>query len=463
MKEFYRFSSSGFVCACLFLFSVPRAYPQTLTPRNITTGSNSNGFYEYLPAGYNPSGSQTYPLMVFLEGVGEHGNGTTDLTRVLNNGPAHLMSIGEFPASFTVNGTTFSFIVITPQFVNTPSETDVDAIIQYALSNYKVDANRIYLTGLSEGGGATWAYPGYSLAFADKIAAILPVCGAIGINDHQAHNIASGTVAVFATHNIDDPSVDYHFTVANVNAVNSATPPPGIPALDTIFPDPDHNGHDAWLVTYDPTIPVYKSKLNVYQWMLQYSRASLSSPLPITLTDYSAAATADGTAVDVDWSTAQELNNSYFILQRSGDARTFVNLDTIAAAPAPGGGHAYAYADEGPLAGDNFYRLEQVDENGKITVYGTLKVTIGAARVLDLQVSPNPTAGVVKLRLADAGKGTLTLHLLDLRGNLLRTYQFEKQDNYWSQSIDLGGLPAGTYVLHVRGKMINAVRTLVKE
>ncbi len=61
----------GLLCLYFFIVSSLQADAQTNTARNISTGSNSNGFYEYLPAGYATS-SQTYPLLVFIQGQGEH-------------------------------------------------------------------------------------------------------------------------------------------------------------------------------------------------------------------------------------------------------------------------------------------------------------------------------------------------------------------------------------------------------
>jgi hypothetical protein len=67
----------------------------------------------------------------------------------------------HFPVSFNVNGTDFKFIVISsPQFINWPTSSDVNAVIDYATSHYGVNKNRIYLTGLSMGGGAVWNMPG---------------------------------------------------------------------------------------------------------------------------------------------------------------------------------------------------------------------------------------------------------------------------------------------------------------
>src|ERR1700733_14390928 len=114
MKEFYRLSSVTLLCLSLCL-STLRSAAQVQTPREISTSANSGGFYEYLPVGYG-TGSQTYPLIVFLAGSGELGNGTTDLPLMLHNGPPFLISQGNFPETFTVNGNTLSFIVISPQF-----------------------------------------------------------------------------------------------------------------------------------------------------------------------------------------------------------------------------------------------------------------------------------------------------------------------------------------------------------
>src|ERR1700739_1682376 len=104
----------------LLLLSVASAYSQPepatpLTQRYIATGPNSTGFYEYLPKGY-VEGTAKYPLIIPLHGIGESGNGTTDLPLLLNAGIAMYINQHLFPESVTVNGQTSSFIVILPQF-----------------------------------------------------------------------------------------------------------------------------------------------------------------------------------------------------------------------------------------------------------------------------------------------------------------------------------------------------------
>src|SRR6185312_15438063 len=311
----------------LFITSV-HAQPQvdtTLTARSISTGPNSNGFYEYLPKGYVEGSAETYPLIVALHGISELGNGTTQLPLVLDDGLPMYIQKHEFPESFSSGGHIYSFIVILPQFVAWPVATDVDAVINYAEQHYRVDKNRIYLTGLSMGGGAVWAYASNSTGFASKLAAIFVVAGAQALGAGGAANIAQANLPVFATHNIGDPTVPYTTTVDNVNLINASVPPPVVRAVDTIF---NASGHDAWTKSFNPAT-IFSSGLNAYQWMLQFSRSGISAPLPVSLTRYTAIPTPDDDAVTVDWTTAMEQNNAYFVLQRSGDGKRFDNLDTI--------------------------------------------------------------------------------------------------------------------------------------
>src|SRR5690349_17631695 len=59
------------------------------TPRPLGTTGAANGYYEYLPPGYD--GGATFPLLVFWHGIGENGDGVGQLPSVLNNGPPRLI------------------------------------------------------------------------------------------------------------------------------------------------------------------------------------------------------------------------------------------------------------------------------------------------------------------------------------------------------------------------------------
>jgi predicted peptidase len=94
-----------------------------------------NGFYEYLPPGYD--GSAPAPLLVFWHGLGEDGNGTSELARVLHWGPPALISKDEWPGSRP-------FIVLSPQnAADCPDADSVDGFFAWATSHYDVDPKRI--------------------------------------------------------------------------------------------------------------------------------------------------------------------------------------------------------------------------------------------------------------------------------------------------------------------------------
>ena len=307
----------------IFLFLSSYSYSQVQTPRYNSIGGNCGGYYEYLPQGYSSNSWQNYPLIVAIHGIGELGNGTTDLSNILNCWTAlpRLIANGSFPTSFNAAGQSFSFIVISPQFKAWPSGADINAVVDYAIQNYRVDQSRIYVTGLSMGGGAVWDFAG---TYPSKVAAVVPICGAAWPDGTKAQAIASAKLAVWATHNQDDPTVSVNNTTGWVSLLQQY----GAEVQSTIF---QASGHDAWTKTYDPNFT--QNGVNIYQWMLQHQRgnsttttnqppvANAGSDQAITLPQNSV--TLNGSGTDADGTIA-----SYEWTQTSGPSQA-----TIVSAP----------------------------------------------------------------------------------------------------------------------------------
>jgi poly(3-hydroxybutyrate) depolymerase len=128
------------------------------------------GYYEYVPDDYH-SGTDEKAVVIFLHGAGEVGNGTTQLDRVLALGVPKNIEEGE----------DYDFIAISPQTTSSQwNLAELDAMIEYVKSHYRVDPDRIYLTGISLGGGGVW---NYAKAHPEKLAAILPSCSSPSIPD----------------------------------------------------------------------------------------------------------------------------------------------------------------------------------------------------------------------------------------------------------------------------------------
>lgn len=276
MKQLIRAACASLVLLSFLFAATAQAQVQTART-DVPVGTKCKGYYEYLPPGYDPNGSTTYPLLVFMSGVSEMGNGSaTQLPRILKWGPPQMIAAGTFPTTFTAGGQTHGFIIISPQFTSTPIiAADVDAVINYMVAHYKVNTNRIYLTGLSYGGGLSFAHPGRSAALAARIAAIVPIASTLPLPKETGYDtiyarsrvIAAGNVPVWATHNSGDADSVSH-TIAYINGINEA-PAPNPLAKMTIF---NAGGHDAWTKTYDTTFR--ENGYNVFEWMLLHQKGS---------------------------------------------------------------------------------------------------------------------------------------------------------------------------------------------
>jgi dienelactone hydrolase len=135
-------------------------------------------------------------------------------------------------------------------------------VINYAIKKYRVDTTRIYLTGLSLGGGAIM---NYAAAYGKRLAAIVPFCESNYPSTTHAAAIAKSGVKVWAFHNDYDTWVSSNYTKNYVTYINNNRPL--VPARKTIFPA---KGHNCWSKGSDPA---YKENyMNIYQWMLSYKR-----------------------------------------------------------------------------------------------------------------------------------------------------------------------------------------------
>jgi predicted peptidase len=179
----------------------------------------------FLPEGYNDS-NQEWPMILFLHGAGERGD---DLEKVKFHGPPKLVE--SDPA--------FPFIVVSPQCPKNErwSVEALDALLDEVLTQYRVDKNRVYLTGLSMGGFGTWDY---AAAHPERIAAIAPVCG--GGDPKTAEAMKSIPAWVF--HGVKDDVVSISHSQEMVDALHAC----GAVVKFTKYPEADH---DSWTETYN--------------------------------------------------------------------------------------------------------------------------------------------------------------------------------------------------------------------
>lgn len=386
---------------------------QSHTPRYVSMASTTNGYYEYLPENYH-SETGNYPVIIFFPGIGEVGNGSSsELPRVLANGTPKQINQGVFPTSFSVNGRTFKFIVITPQFTAYPSTYDIDDILDYVTANYRVDLNRIYITGLSWGGGMVWSYLCSGITMAGRVAAAVPVCGSADIASWGGGTlVANSDIPIWATHNNGDNVVPVSTTINNVNSVNSAPTPPSELARQTIF---DASGHDAWTKTYD--LNYKEGGYNVYEWMLLHSN-DVMAPVPVRGLTFEIFNANPG--VLLKWTTEYEINNLGFVVERSFDGISFDSIAFVEASGITSGISRYTYHDTHQPTAAVYYRLKQMDIGSGNFSYSPVRYLNVAAGETETSVFPNPVENKqVHLRFSNAPTDYFTVQLINDKGQTL--------------------------------------------
>ena len=179
---------------------------------------------------------------------------------------------------------------------------------------------------------------------------------------------------------------------------------------------------------------------------------STSSPLPVTLVSFTAI--PKNSQVNLDWTTSAEINNDYFIIQRSPDAEHWQDLQRIPGSGNTGTDSRYSAIDPNPLTGISYYRLDQTDLDGKQSFSMIRKVSFQTTT--SVNVYPNPATNIAYV----SGTGKLQVSLYSSGGQFVNV---PLQINGNTVSLNIAGLPAGIYYIHIQEAGGSSIRVLVKE
>jgi hypothetical protein len=174
-----------------------------------------------------------------------------------------------------------------------------------------------------------------------------------------------------------------------------------------------------------------------------------AAPLPVSLTAFDAKRT--GADALLTWDTAIEKNNRGFDVQVSTNGRDFRSLDFIASQASNSEQlRNYRYTDTTPnKAGTRYYRLRQVDLDGKEVFFAPRAVKFDGKAASDIKLAayPNPFQGELRLTLQTAAAGAAQLRLTDITGRVISTQAVTLVEGSNEVKLDnISGLKAGMYV-----------------
>ncbi len=176
---------------------------------------------------------------------------------------------------------------------------------------------------------------------------------------------------------------------------------------------------------------------------------------PVTLTQLKA--TQKEYTILTHWQTATEYNTNQFIIEKSSDGISFTEVGRVAAVGNSAILQNYAYTDQYPFKGNNYYRLKIIDYNGTYSYSNVVLVKYFTD--VKFQISPNPAKNKLQIILPPAdGNGLLQLFSMD--GKLLFEKRYQNNSIIYAE-IDLINYGDGTYQVKYSSKNTTSIKKLL--
>ena len=172
-------------------------------------------------------------------------------------------------------------------------------------------------------------------------------------------------------------------------------------------------------------------------------KVTYNGVIPVEMVSFSAKKM--GNANKLLWQTATELNNMGFNIQRCNDGATFQNIGHVKGNGNSVALNSYEFMDETPSVGTNYYRLEQMDLNGKTTISKTVAVNAGGKGSLKVF----PTLATDKLSILTSSDKEEVYEIVNLMGQTVLTGRLVN-----STDITISQFAKGAYLLKVAGETV---------
>ena len=263
--------------------------------------------------------------------------------------------------------------------------------------------------------------------------------GTVAIRSNSFWTVTTANSIGTGTHAVRTEGTGFG-TVANVSHLRQTL-------VNTISPGSD--GAHAGTTTNPQVNRTGLTTANLSNNFYWGSIDATNSPLPIELISFKATLKSD--IVELDWSTASELNNDYFTLERAASLEKFEKISIIEGQGTAKSKTNYSFTDNSPFPGTSYYRLKQTDFDGKFTYSEIRKVeyVISSTR---LNVYPNPIIdNKFNLELIGVQPGEETpVRVINVQGASIYSASFKANESgKILTTVELDHAPSGIYMVIV--------------
>ncbi|MNK37605.1 Chlamydia polymorphic membrane protein (Chlamydia_PMP) [compost metagenome] len=174
--------------------------------------------------------------------------------------------------------------------------------------------------------------------------------------------------------------------------------------------------------------------------------------LPVALKSFYA--TKKGSTAVITWKTESEQNNQKFVIERGASASNLTFFKEVAGAGNSNELLSYTITDYTPLAGVNYYRLTQYDNDGTSKILDIDAVNFGLTED-KTTVYPNPARAYVNVK-SNSSENIVSLNLISLTGKNILTNNYAQSAAQEAVKLELADIPTGTYILWINKGKPNA-------
>ena len=227
-----------FAAAILLITQSCSAQKQIIEGEEETVLKEKLQYYLYFPEEYVEKEDKLFPLLLFLHGGGESGDSLAVLKK---NGPPKMLAEGR----------QFPFLVLAHQNPHKKKWWNVHAVMQLldtVMANYRIDPKRIYLTGLSRGGSASWDMV---VQYPDRFAALAVVCGMAPV---PYASWIRKSLPIWVFHGTEDRSIPFSESENMVAVLREM-------GYDITFTVYEGVGHNSWEQAYQTE--------ELYDWLMK--------------------------------------------------------------------------------------------------------------------------------------------------------------------------------------------------
>lgn len=215
--------------------------------------------------------------------------------------------------------------------------------------------------------------------------------------------------------------------------------------------------NSAWNATANSNIngissssfPLFDTLNYVATWANPAAPFAQAAMLPILMGNFGA--TAQSSAVLVNWNTVSEVNGQYMVLQHSTNGSKFTDLYTVQSSGSTTSVN-YQYNHVNPSAGTNYYRIMMVSVDNGIKYTGVVAVKIASvANTAESKVYPNPFYSQLQVKYAVSSRGNVSVRLISTEGKVVmnKVITGESTGSHTVSINTPAGLKPGVYIVEI--------------